>query len=487
MTKPVNEREIVLEVLLEITEKGQFSHIILRDVLWKYQYLEKRERAFITRVTEGTLEHMIEIDYILDRFSKVKVKKMKPVIRAILRTAVYQLKYMDSVPDSAVCNEAVKLAVRKGFSGLKGYVNGVLRSVARGIDSVQYPTEKTEELSVRYSCPEWVLDLWSASYDIEVIEMMLRDFQEEKPVTIRCCLNRTTPDELKKRLEAEGVKAEIHPYLPYAFQISGYDHLNDLETFQDGLFVVQDISSMLVAEIAAPSAGAQVLDVCAAPGGKALHVAEKLFLAEAVCGDAACAGNKSGGGAAAGCGIEDQMPPGHVEARDLTELKVDLIRENIERTGLPNITAVCRDASVPDETAAESADIVIADLPCSGLGVIGKKPDLRYKASPDGIDSLVRLQRQILSCAQDYVRPGGSLIYSTCTVNPAENMDNVHWFMEQYPEFTLDDIREKLCPELRDSVMENGCIQLLPGIHKSDGFFIARLVRKIESGGSRNI
>ena len=487
MTKPVNEREIVLEVLLEITEKGQFSHIILRDVLWKYQYLEKRERAFITRVTEGTLEHMIEIDYILDRFSKVKVKKMKPVIRAILRSAVYQLKYMDSVPDSAVCNEAVKLAVRKGFSGLKGYVNGVLRSVARGIDSVQYPTEKTEELSVRYSCPEWVLDLWSGSYDIEVIEMMLRDFQKEKPVTIRCCLNRTTPDELKKRLEAEGVKAEIHPYLPYAFQISGYDHLNDLETFQDGLFVVQDISSMLVAEIAAPSAGAQVLDVCAAPGGKALHVAEKLFLAEAVCGDAACAGNKSGGGAAAGCGIEDQMPPGHVEARDLTELKVDLIRENIERTGLPNITAVCRDASVPDETAAESADIVIADLPCSGLGVIGKKPDLRYKASPDGIDSLVRLQRQILSCAQDYVKPGGTLVYSTCTVNPAENMDNVHWLMEQYPEFILDDIREKLCPELRDSVMENGCIQLLPGVHKSDGFFIARLVRKIESGGSRNI
>ena len=181
------------------------------------------------------------------------------------------------------------------------------------------------------------------------------------------------------------------------------------------------------------------------------------------------------------------MPPGHVEARDLTELKVDLIQENIERTGLTNITAVCRDASVPDEAAAESADIVIADLPCSGLGVIGKKPDLRYKASPDGIDSLVRLQRQILSCAQDYVKPGGTLVYSTCTVNPAENMDNVHWLMEQYPEFILDDIREKLCPELRDNVMENGCIQLLPGVHKSDGFFIARLVRKIESGGSRNI
>ncbi len=470
MTKSVNEREIVLAVLLEITENGQFSHIILRDVLAKYQYLEKRERAFITRVTEGTLEHMIEIDYILDQFSKTKVKKMKPVIRAILRSAVYQLKYMDSVPDRAVCNEAVKLAVRKGFSGLKGYVNGVLRSVARGLDSVEYPKEKMEELSVRYSCPKWILDLWGGTYDTEVIEKMLNDFQKEKPVTIRCCLNRGTPEELKERLEAEGVTVAPHPYLPYAFQISGYDHLSELAAFQEGLFTVQDISSMLVAEIASPKAGAQVIDVCAAPGGKALHVAEKLLLADKKRLHEDMDGNADGnaGGRA----------DGHVEARDLTEAKVELIRENIERTGLTNISAVCRDASVPDPESAGSADLVIADLPCSGLGVIGKKPDLKYKASPDGTDSLVGLQRKILACAQAYVKPGGILVYSTCTVNPAENMDNVHWFLEQYPEFSLDDIHERLCPELRDSVIENGCIQLLPGVHKSDGFFIARLARK---------
>ena len=470
MTKSVNEREIVLEVLLEITENGQFSHIILRDVLAKYQYLEKRERAFITRVTEGTLEHMIEIDYILDQFSKTKVKKMKSVIRAILRSAVYQLKYMDSVPDRAVCNEAVKLAVRKGFSGLKGYVNGVLRSVARGLDSVEYPKEKMEELSVRYSCPKWILDLWGGTYDTEVIEKMLNDFQKEKPVTIRCCLNRGTPEELKERLEAEGVTVAPHPYLPYAFQISGYDHLSELAAFQEGLFTVQDISSMLVAEIASPKAGAQVIDVCAAPGGKALHVAEKLLLADKKRLHEDMDGNADGnaGGRA----------DGHVEARDLTEAKVELIRENIERTGLTNISAVCRDASVPDPESAGSADLVIADLPCSGLGVIGKKPDLKYKASPDGTDSLVGLQRKILACAQAYVKPGGILVYSTCTVNPAENMDNVHWFLEQYPEFSLDDIHERLCPELRDSVIENGCIQLLPGVHKSDGFFIARLARK---------
>lgn len=471
MTKPVNEREIVLAVLLEVTENGQFSHIILRDVLSKYQYLEKRERAFITRVTEGTLEHMIEIDYILDRFSKVKVKKMKPVIRGILRSAVYQLKYMDSVPDRAVCNEAVKLAVRKGFSGLKGYVNGVLRSVARGLDDVQYPGEKMEELSVRYSCPKWILDLWGRTYGTEVIEKMLNDFQQEKPVTIRCCLNRISPDRLRERLESEGITVEKHPYLPYAFQISGYDYLNDLAAFQEGLFTVQDISSMLVAEIASPEAGAQVIDVCAAPGGKALHTAEKLYMAEAqLLKDENAQKNRTAG---------------HVEARDLTEGKVELIRENIERTGLTNISAVCRDASVPDRDAEGRADLVIADLPCSGLGVIGKKPDLKYKASPEGIDSLVRLQQKILSCAQSYVKPGGTLIYSTCTVNPGENIDNVHWFLQQYPEFSPDDIRDRICPELRESVVEKGCIQLLPGVHKSDGFFIARLVRN--HGGNQEL
>lgn len=464
MTKSANEREIVLEILLEVTENGQFSHIILRDALSKHQYLEKRERAFITRVTEGTLEHMIEIDYILDRFSKVKVRKMKPVIRGILRSAVYQLKYMDSVPDRAVCDEAVKLAVRRGFSGLRGYVNGVLRSVARGLDSVKYPKEKMEELSVRYSCPKWIMDLWGKTYGTEVIEKMLEDFQQEKPVTIRCCLNRTTPVRLREQLESEGVRVETHPYLPYAFQISGYDHLNDLAAFRGGLFAVQDISSMLVAEVAAPEAGARVIDVCAAPGGKALHTAEKLYMAEAQILKDDDAGKK--------------RAAGHVEARDLTEAKVELIRENIERTGLTNISAVCRDASVHDKDAEESADLVIADLPCSGLGVIGKKPDLKYKASPEGIESLVRLQRQILSCAQSYVKPGGTLVYSTCTVDPTENMDNVHWFLAKYPEFAADDIRDRICPELRESVMEKGCIQLLPGVHKSDGFFIAKMVRK---------
>lgn len=448
MTKQVTERELVLAILMEVTQQNVYSHLALNSVLEKYQYLEKKERAFITRVTEGTLEHMIELDYILNQFSKVKVNKMKPVIRNILRSAVYQLKYMDSVPDSAVCNEAVKLAVKKGFGTLRGFVNGVLRNVARGLDQVEYPKEGIPRLSVCYSMPEWILSLWEKSYDLSAIETMLQAFQKETPVTIRCNLSKTTPEELKQSLEQEGVTVTLHPYLSYAFWIQGYDHLAELSSFQKGEFYVQDISSMLVGEIAAPNAGDRVIDVCAAPGGKALHIAEKL------------------------------QGTGSVEARDLSPYKVGLIEENIERSGLTNIRAVQQDATMFDLTSEETADLVIADLPCSGLGVLGKKTDLKYKATEQGTKELAELQKEILKNAARYVRHGGALIYSTCTINPAENMENVHWFLKEFPEFTVAPIADKLCPGLRKSVQETGCLQLLPGIHDSDGFFIARFEKK---------
>lgn len=461
MTKSISEREIVAAILMEVTENGRYSHIVLRDVLDKYQYLDKRERAFITRVTEGTLEHMIEIDYILDHFSKVKVKKMKPFIRNLLRSAVYQLKYMDSIPDRAVCSEAVSLAGKKGFSGLKGYVNGVLRNIARDMDKVKYPSDGKKALSVKYSCPEWIIELWEKVYDKEVIERMLADFQKEKPTVIRCCQNRISPQELKKKLEEEGAEAEIHPYLPYALKLSGYDHLDGLKCFQEGLFFVQDISSMLVGEAADLHPGDYIIDVCAAPGGKALHMAGKLEAEDKAAGRP----EENGTDPSAGCG--------HVEARDLTEYKVDLIRENISRSGLKNITAVCRDASVMDPSSVGKADLVIADLPCSGLGVLGKKTDLKYKASPEGVNELAALQKKILTVVKEYVKPGGMLIYSTCTVNPAENTENVKWFLDSFSEFETAGISERLCPELQKDVDEKGCIQLIPGIHDSDGFFIA--------------
>ena len=446
-------RELILGILLEVTRDGEYSHIALRNVLNKYQYLDKKDRAFITRVTEGTLEHMIELDYIINQFSNVTVNKMKPVIRTILRSAVYQMKYMDSVPNSAACNEAVKLAVKKGFSNLKGFVNGVLRNIDRNLDKITYPDETNfvEYLHVTYSMPKWILDQWRAEYEKETVEIMLQDFQKEKPTTIRCNLNNTTKEELIDALKQEGVQVKEHPYLPCALEIWGYDYLADLESFQKGAFYVQDISSMLVSHIANPKEGDMVLDVCAAPGGKALHMAELL------------------------------RGTGHVEARDLTDYKVDLIRDNIDRTGVQNMDAVKWDATVTDENMLEKADVLVADLPCSGLGVLGKKTDLKYKMSAQTQEDLVDLQRNILSTVQAYVKPGGTLIYSTCTIHKEENEGKVHWFLEQFPEYELVPLKDSLCQELQESVKEEGCLQLLPGIHESDGFFIAKF-KKVNHG-----
>lgn len=439
-------RELILGILLEVTRDGEYSHVALRNVLSKYQYLDKKERAFITRVTEGTLEHMIEIDYILNQFSNVKVNKMKPVIRCILRSAVYQLKYMDSVPDSAVCNEAVKLATKKGFHTLKGFVNGVLRNVARNLDNITYPDKKdyVTYLSIRYSMPTWILEKWLQQYDTKTVECILEGFLTEKGTTIRCNLNCMSKEELVQSLEQEGVRIEEHPYLPYALRITGYDFLADLESFQKGGFYVQDISSMLVAHIASPKEGDNVIDVCAAPGGKALHVAELL------------------------------NGTGHVEARDLTAYKVNMMQENIVRSTMGNIEAVRWDATVLDENAVEQADVVIADLPCSGLGVLGKKTDLKYKMTKEMQEDLVALQRKILSQVQSYVKLNGTMVYSTCTIHEGENMGNVHWFLEHYPQFELESIEDILCDDLKNSVQEKGCLQLLPGTHESDGFFIAK-------------
>lgn len=439
MTDSVNTRELIVGILLEVTRDGSYSHLVIRAVLEKYQYLDKKERAFITRVSEGTIQHMIELDYMINQFSKVPVNKMKPVIRNLMRMSVYQLKYMDAVPDSAVCNEAVKLARKKGFSSLSGFVNGVLRNIARNLTEVRFPElEKApvEHLSVCYSMPEWIVKRWIADYGMERTKEVLDAFLTEAPITIRTNLTKITPEELKQRLEAEGVTVEHldreqYPQLSYAFAISGFDYLNGLAAFREGLFYVQDISSMLVSEWAAPKEGDYCIDVCAAPGGKSVHLAEKL------------------------------KGSGHVEARDLTDYKVGLIEENISRYQLRNLSAERQDATVFDEESVEKADVLIADLPCSGLGVLRKKTDIKYRMTEKSQQELVALQRQMLTAVNTYVKHGGTLIYSTCTINRAENEENVQWFVEKYPEYQLVSMQ-----------------QMFPEKHLGDGFFLAKLVRR---------
>ncbi len=436
MSATVNVREIVLETLLLITRDGEYSHVALKGVLDKYQYLEKRDRAFITRAVDGTLERMIEIDYIIDQFSKVKVSRMKPVIRTILRSSVYQLKYMDSVPDSAVCNEAVKLAERKGFGSLKGFVNGVLRNISRNLDQIIYPGEESavSNLSVRYSLPEWIVSQWIKEYDADTVRALGEAFLEKSPTCIRYNSGVISKEKLIHSLRDEGVMVTEDAHMPCALYIEGYDHLTKLDSFQKGYFYVQDISSMEVAQWAAPKNGELIIDVCAAPGGKALHLAELM------------------------------EGSGQVIARDLTGYKVGLIRENIERSGLTNIKAERWDAKIFDQKLEGLADTVIADLPCSGLGVLGKKTDLKYKMTAGMQEELACLQKEILGVVCNYVKPGGHLLYSTCTIHKKENEDNARWFIKQHPEYEL--LKEQ---------------QRFPGAGRGDGFYIALF----EKRGSR--
>ena len=440
-------RGIALEILLEITQEKEYSHLAIRNALNKVQYLPKQDRAFINRLVEGTLEYMLRIDYVLNQFSSVRVNKMKPVIRNILRSGVYQLMFMDSVPDPAACNEAVKLAQKKGFYSLKGFVNGVMRNVARKKEEIIYPDKNRdpeEYLSVYYSVPQWLVKRWVQTYGTETTECMLKDFLTDHPLTIRCQLYRVEQELTVNSLKGQGATVEQAPYLLYAFYLSDYSHLEGLKSFVMGRFVVQDVSSMLVTEAADPKPGDYVIDLCAAPGGKSLHVSELL------------------------------NGTGTVEARDLTEYKIGLIEENVARVGNENIITKVSDATVLDKEAIEKADIVIADLPCSGLGVIGNKSDIKYNVTQNQIDELVELQRKILKQVSKYVKQGGKLLYSTCTVNRQENDSNVKWIQDNLP-FKLQSLNGIVPEQLK---CEKGCLQIYPGQYGMDGFFVSLFIRE---------
>ena len=450
VTNGINTRELILEILLEIEEEGRHSHIAIRNALSKYQFLPRQERAFITRVCEGTLEYRILIDYIIDSYSKVTVDKMKPAIREILRSGVYQIKFMDSVPDSAVCNEAVKLAQRKGFYNLKPFVNGVLRTIAREYKNLELPSREQDLvrfLSVKYSMPENLVNRWLEAYGEEKTEMILAEFLKEKPVTVRCRIHKYPQEEIYRSLTEQGVKVTPAPYLSYAYEISDYNHILALDAFIQGKIQVQDVSSMLVAEVADPKKGDYIIDMCAAPGGKSLHVGDKM-------GDY-----------------------GTVDARDVSQQKVDLIEENINRLDSINVQARVMDATVFDVDSELKADIVLADVPCSGYGVIGKKPEIKYRVTPQKQEEIVILQRTILDRAAEYVKPGGVLVFSTCTIAKEENEENMMWFMNNHP-FKLESLDPFLPQELHSETTALGYLQLLPGVHKTDGFFIAKFRRK---------
>lgn len=451
-TDVINVREMILDTLIEINENQMLSHIATGRMLSKYQFLPKQDRAFYTRIVQGTLENQIRLDYVITQFSKVRIQKMKPLIRELLRMSVYQILYLEHVPDSAACNEAVKLAAKRGFFGLKGFVNGVLRNIVRQKDSLSFPEKDKDMLSyleVKYSIPKWILEDWNQMYSTEEIEKMGIAFHETRKTSVRIA----APEKRKEILtefQSLGVTVKENPYCTDGLLLSDYDYLAALPPIAEGLVVVQDTSSMLVGQVAAPKKDDFVIDLCAAPGGKSIHVAQLL------------------------------QGSGKVLSQDVSDYKVSLIEEAVERTGLSNIECRVFDATDFDAELEEKADLVIADVPCSGLGVLGRKPEIRYRMSREQIRELNALQKRIVTNAMRYVKPGGTLIYSTCTINRIENQDMVQWIRKNsdLESVSLDSyLPDALCGK----TTKEGYLQLLPGIHESDGFFLARFEKSNQS------
>lgn len=445
-------RQLVLETLLEVHTKDEYINVVLKGVLDKYNYLDGKKKAFIKKLATGCLERKTELDYIIDCFSKTKTNKMKPVIHLIMQMGVYQILYMDNVYDTAACNMAVSLAKKKGFHGLSGFVNGVLRTVCREKNKIAYPDKNVDYMkyaSVRYSMPDWIIKLWLEQYGEVATEHMLEASLQENAVTVRVDenLSEEKQAELLDKWQIAGVKVKRHPYISYAYALSGGSGVQSLYGYKEGLFTVQDVSSMLVAECAGIGKNQVIIDVCAAPGGKTLHAATKL--------------NGSG----------------MVHSCDVSESKADKIRENIARMGFQNITVHVADATKEISEFTEMADLVLADVPCSGFGVIGKKVDIKYRLTKEQTEEIVSLQRDILKNVCRYLKKGGTFIYSTCTVNKAENNDNVKWMTENLP-LEVVPLKEELPDILRGSVGEDGTLQLMQGVHECDGFYIAKLKKR---------
>lgn len=537
----VNEREIALQILMK-TDRGQgFSHENIKESLDRHPGLRPEERSFIKRLCEGTIERKIELDARVERFSKKKAKALRPLVRMILRMGIYQICYMDAIPDSAACNEAVKLVKKHHMGNLAGFVNAILRNTARAkkqdFQKTECPkgrdfqkTESAEERDfleaegikeqdlrkterakeqilretendkkqalqktkcpeehdfqdvdcdpkeelrkpgtgagkepgsfvdtwleaqpseVRFSMPAWICDLWNTQFGKERTVSLMEALLAIRPVTIRVDerLDAEEWNRLVDEIRESGIAVQNGRWLPYAFLLTDVSDVTSIPGFSEGKITVQDESSMLVAEAAGLRGDENVLDVCAAPGGKSMHCASKLLK-----------GTRGGG---------------RVFAFDVSAKKADRIRKNARRMRLDNLEVSVRDASVPVPEDQHRADVLLCDLPCSGLGVMGRKRDIKYNVSPEGIASLTKLQRQILRACAGYVKPGGVLIYSTCTIDRAENEDMAA-FIE-----TLGFIPDELTPFLPEGMpgisgKNHHMLQLLPDEHGTDGFFIAR-------------
>lgn len=443
-----NTREIAVDILLSIENENTFSNIALNKMIPKE--LNKRDENFIRELVYGVIENKLFIDHIIKKASKVRMKKIHSTILCILRLGIYQIIFMDGVPTSAAVNESVNLAKKRGHRGTVGYVNGMLRNISRNINKYELvdTKDKLEYLSIKYSHPKFIVKEWLEQYGYDFTEGLLMANNSAPLLNIRVNTLKTTRGELRDRLEKKNFTCEEGKLSKDSLKVLNPNRITDTDEFKNGLFTIQDESSILVGEVLNPNEDSLVLDMCSAPGGKASHIAQLM-------------NNK-----------------GKIIARDIYLHKIKLIEENIKRLGTYIIKTEVYDALKLDEGLIDKVDYCLIDAPCSGLGLLRRKPEIKWNRKKEDIEDLIDLQYKILDIGKNYVKNGGVLLYSTCTIYNRENQELIKRFIENNKEFTLEPITEIDKEFDQFNTLNEGYIQLFPQIHGTDGFFIAKMKKQ---------
>ncbi|UVI27834.1 16S rRNA (cytosine(967)-C(5))-methyltransferase RsmB [Paenibacillus spongiae] len=454
--KPQTAREVALNTLVKVAESGAYSNLQLNRAL-QDAGLSRQDAGLATELVYGTIQQQRLIDYRLAGLVAKGLDKLSPWVLQLLRLSAYQLLCLDRIPAHAAVNEAVQIAKKRGHSGISGMVNGVLRNMERRLQELRGPIEERNPVSrigITYSYPDWLVERWIDAYGEAVTEAICASGNESPHASLRINRLRLAQDEALKRLSEAGYQANPSPLAPYGIILEGAGNFALTDSYAEGLWTLQDESSMLVAEVCAPMPGWRVLDCCAAPGGKSTHLAELM-------------GDK-----------------GRVIANDVHPHKRQLIDEHARRLGLTAIETATGDAAELSGRFPEASfDLVLLDAPCSGFGVIRRKPEIKWTKSPEDVDSIAELQRRLISEAAKLVRPGGTLVYSTCTIEREENEAQIAAFLDGHPDFAADaDWPETVLQPLREAGVVDGQFhgyaQLLPQHFGSDGFFIAKLKRQ---------
>ena len=427
-------RETALLTLYKIEYEGAYSNIELKKTLSAAK-LSQSDAGLVTVLVYGILQRDITLEYVIEQYSSIKIKKISKYILIILKIGLYQILYMDKIPESAAVDECVKLAKKYGFKS-SGFVNGVLRSFLRNEKKISFPTDKIEKAAAENSFPKMLAEEWINRFGYDFACELMKSLNEIAPMCVRVNLLKTDKEKMLAQLE----NAEAGKISPSAIYTKGFD-VGTSSEYKEGLITPQDEAAMLACEILAPKKGDVVIDLCAAPGGKTTYIAQLME-------------NK-----------------GKILAFDIHEHKIQLITENAKRLGIDIISAYEGNSSEYNENYRECADCVLADVPCSGLGIIRKKPEIkkRYQKS----EELYEIQYKILENAAKYLKIGGSLVYSTCTIETEENEKIILKFLKEHNEFETVDISSYFKNEKASA--KKGYVTLYPNADGTDGFFIAKL------------